>query len=92
LKAAQYTVGAPKTSVHNLVKNSLMLDDSHLTSLSEKLEDLVGDSTRMRYPDQVYSPDEIPNDVYTEKMARMALKLATEILDNIRSKSNQGVL
>ena len=93
MKAAQYTVGASKTSVHDLVQNSLVLDDSHLTSLSEKLELLVGDSTRMRYPDQVRSPnDEIPNDVYTEKIARMALELATEILDNIRSRRNEGVL
>ena len=92
MKAAQYAVGVSKTSVHNLVQNSLMLDDSHLTSLSDELEDLVGDSTRMRYPDQVRSPDEIPNDVYTEKMARMALELATEILNNIRSRNNEGVL
>jgi len=85
LKAAQYTVDALKTNVHNLVQNSLQLDDSKLTNLSSNLECLVGDSTRMRYPDQLGFP-QIPKDVYSEEMARRALKIATEILERVKSR------
>ncbi|KAL9966873.1 hypothetical protein ACROYT_G025009 [Oculina patagonica] len=85
LKAAQYSVDAYKTNVHNLVQNALTLDDSQLTTLSSQLEDRVGDSTRMRYPDQVCFP-QIPNDVYSREMARNALELATMILDKVRSR------
>ena len=86
MKAAQYTLDASKTNSHNLPQNSLMLDDSQLTTLSGQLERHVGDSTRMRYPDQVHSPDQIPNDVYSEEMARRALELAKKILDIVRSR------
>ena len=86
MKAAQYTLDAIKTNVHNLLQNALMLDDSQLTTLSGQLERHVGDSTRMRYPDQVLSPNQIPNDVYSEEMARRALELATKILDIVRSR------
>lgn len=85
LKAAQYSVDAHKTNIHNLVQNSLMLHDSQLTSLSSQLENHLGDSTRMRYPDQVCSP-QIPNDVYSQEMARDALEVATRILDQVMSR------
>ena len=85
LKAAQYSVDVHKTNIHNLVQNSLMLHDSQLTSLSSQLENHLGDSTRMRYPDQVCSP-QIPNDVYSQEMARDALEVATRILDQVMSR------
>ena len=85
LKAAQYSVDAYKTNVHNLVQNSLALGDSNLTSLSSQLETRLGDSTRMRYPDQVCFP-KIPNDVYSREMACNAVELATMILDKVRSR------
>ena len=85
LKAAQYSVDAHKTNIHNLVQNSLTLDDSQLTTLSSQLENHLGDSTRMRYPDQVCFP-RIPNDVYSRDMAQEALGLARRILDKVRSK------
>ena len=85
LKAAQYSVDAHKTNIHNLVQNSLILDDSQLTRLSSQLENHLGDSTRMRYPDQVWSP-QIPNDVYSQEMAHDALELARSILDLVRSR------
>ncbi|XP_020614667.1 sacsin-like [Orbicella faveolata] len=85
LKAAQYSVDAHKTNIHNLVQNSLILHDSQLTRLSSQLENHLGDSTCMRYPDQVWSP-KIPNDVYSQEMARDALELARRILDQIRSR------
>lgn len=85
LKAAQYSLDSNKTNVHNLVQNSLSLDDSQLTALSGQLEMRVGDSTRMRYPDQVDFP-EIPSDIYTEEMARDAVDLASRLLQNVRSR------
>ena len=85
LKAAQYSVDAYKTNVHNLVQNALTLDDSNLTTLSRQLETRLGDSTRMRYPDQVCFP-QIPNDVYSRDMAHNAVELATMILDKVRSR------
>ena len=85
MKAAQYSVDSSKTNVHNLVQNSLTLKDSNLTSLSSDLESLLGDSTRMRYPDQLCCP-RIPSDSYTQEMAREALQLATKIFDNVRGK------
>ena len=85
LKAAQYSVDAHKTNVHNLVQNSLTLGDSQLTTLSSQLEDRLGDSTRMRYPDQVCFP-RIPNDVYSLDKAQDALGLAKSVLDKVRSR------
>ena len=85
LKAAQYSRNASKTNVHNLVQNSLMLEDSKLATLSQDLERQLGDSTRMRYPDQMQFP-RIPNDVYTEEKARQALQVATQILYLVRRK------
>ena len=85
LKAAQYSKDANKTNVHNLLQNSLMLNDSQLTTLSEQLECHVGDSTRMRYPDQVDFPH-VPHDVYSQERAHQALAFATEILDIVRNK------
>ncbi|CAH3193171.1 unnamed protein product [Porites evermanni] len=85
LKAAQYATDAFKTKVHNLVQNSLMLDDSRLVTVSSQLEECVGDSTRMRYPDRLDYP-KIPNDVYTEEDAHQALEAATEILQIVRSR------
>jgi len=85
LKAAQYSVDAHKNNIHNLVQNSRALDDSQLTTLSSQLESSLGDSTRMRYPDQVCFP-RIPNDVYSRDMAQEALGLARSILDRVRSR------
>ena len=85
MKAAQYAVDAFKTKVHNLVQNSLILDDSRLINLSGELENIVGDSTRMRYPDRLDFP-KIPNDVYKESDARQAEKVAREIVEKVRSR------
>ena len=56
-----------------------------LETLSRDLECHLGDSTRMRYPDQVVFPN-IPNDVYTEETARKAKQTAAEILQYIEEK------
>ena len=85
MKAAQFAVDAFKTNVHNLIQNSLMLADSRLITLSGELENLVGDSTCMRYPDRLDFP-KIPNDVYKERDARQAEKVAREIVEKVRSR------
>ena len=85
LKAAQYADDAFKTRVHNLTRNAQVLGDSQTTEFAQQLEARVVDSTRMRYPDQVCYP-QIPNDVYTDTMAREVLDLANSILDRVRNK------
>lgn len=83
LKAAQYTIDADKTNVHNLGQNCNGLNDSELTELACQLENLVGDSTRMRYPDRVHFP-QIPNDVYSDQTALQALQLAKKIVERVQ--------
>ena len=83
LKAAQYAEDAFKTNVHNLMRNASRLGDPELTRLANQLEHQVVDSTRMRYPDQVSCP-QIPNDVYSVKIAHEALELAKSILERVR--------
>ena len=85
LKAVQYSRDACKTNVHSLVQNSSTLEDPMLVTLSRDLEEQLGDSTRMRYPDQIEFP-RIPNDVYTEEKARHAKQMATEILHRVQEK------
>lgn len=85
LKAAQYTVDADKTSVHNLVQNCNGLNDSELTEIARQLEVLVGDSTCMRYPDRMHFP-QIPNDVYSAHMAQQALLLAKRIVERVKNR------
>jgi len=85
LKAAQYTIDADKTSVHNLVQNCNSLNDSELTELVWQLEDLVGDSTRMRYLDRMHFP-QTPKDVYSAQMAQQALQLAKKIVERVKDR------
>ena len=79
MKAAQYSKDADKTNVHNLRDNARGLDDIELSNLASLLESLVGDSTRMRYPDRTCFPD-IPHDVYSSEMAQEAQEYAKNIL------------
>ena len=74
-----------RVNVHDLVQNSYSLDDSELTVLASQLEVLVGESTRMRYPDRMCYP-KIPNDVYTAEMATEALEIAKKIVERVRSR------
>ena len=61
------------------------LDDSELLELARQLENLVVDSTRMRYPDRVCYP-QIPNEEYSGETAGMAHELARKIVDKVRKK------
>lgn len=85
MKAAQYSIDADKSNVHNLVQNSYSLDDFELTQMASQLERLVGDSTRMRYPDRMTYPN-IPNDVYKAEKAREALDIAKKVVERVRGK------
>lgn len=83
LKAARYSKDADKTNVHNLVENCYGLEDPQLVELARELENLVGDSTRMRYPDRMSYP-QIPNDVYSQGMAQKAREIAEKIVDRVK--------
>ena len=85
MKAAQYMIDANKMNIHNLVQNCHGLDDSELVQLARQLEVLLGDSTRMRYPDRMCYP-QIPNDVYSAEMATEALGIAKKVVEGVRSK------
>ena len=63
------------------------LSDPELIDLAKQLERLVGDSTRMHYPDSMCYP-QIPHDVYTAQMAQEALAIATKIVDRVRGRLN----
>ena len=85
LKAARYCKDADKTNVHNLVENCYGLEDPELVQSARELESLVGDSTRMRYPDRMSYP-QIPNDVYSKAMAERAKEIAEKILEQVKLK------
>ena len=71
--------------MHNLLHICHELDDSELAQLASQLECLVGNSTRMRYPDRVCFP-QIPNDVYSVDMAEEALRLAKKIIQRVKNR------
>ena len=85
LKAARYCKDADKTNVHNLVENCYGLEDPELVQSARELESLVGDSTRMRYPDRMSYP-RIPNDVYSQGMAERAKEVAEKIVERVKMK------
>ena len=85
LKAARYCKDADKTNVHNLVDNCYSLEDPELVQSARELESLVGDSTRMRYPDRMSYP-QIPNDVYSKAMAERAKEIAEKIVERVKIK------
>ena len=85
LKAARYAVDTDSTRVHNLIENCCDLNDPELSNLARQLECLVGDSTRMRYPDRMCFP-QIPNEVYSAEMAQQALQLAKKIVARVQSR------
>ena len=85
LKAAQYVIDVERTNIHNLLHICQELDDSELTQLASQLELLVGNSTRMRYPDRVCFP-ELPNEVYSADMAKEALQLAKKIVQRVKNR------
>lgn len=85
LKAAQFADDAFRTRAHSLVRIVFGLGDSELLELARQLENLVVDSTRMRYPDRVSYP-QIPNEVYSGETAETAYELARKIVDKVRVK------
>ncbi|XP_022786054.1 sacsin-like [Stylophora pistillata] len=85
LKAAKYTLHAEKTNDHNLIRNCDGLNDAEIANFASQLENLVGSSARMRYPDCIWPP-QIPNEVYSSREAQRALQLATEIVTRVKTK------
>ena len=85
LKAAQYAIDVERTNIYNLLHICQELDDSELTQLASQLELLVGNSTRMRYPDRVCFP-KIPNEVYSADMVKEALQLAKKIVQRVNNR------
>ncbi|PFX28347.1 LINE-1 retrotransposable element ORF2 protein [Stylophora pistillata] len=83
LKAALYSEGANVPRVHDLVEISTYLNDSELPSLASRLQNLVGDYARMRYPGRGVSPE-----VYTHQMAQSALQDAKTIVGHVKSRLN----
>ena len=71
--------------VHNLVLNCSDLADTKLIDLARELEKLVGDSTRMRYPDRVPRP-QIPNELYSRSMANEAQEIAARIVAHVEER------
>lgn len=65
--------------------NCCDLDDPELSQLARELEDVVGDSTRMRYPDRMSYP-KIPNDVYSRDMAAEALEIAEKVVERVKQR------
>ncbi|XP_048257395.1 sacsin-like isoform X1 [Haliotis rufescens] len=59
------------------------LDNSQLLDLATQLQSLVGDYSRMCYPDRLSFPS-IPAAVYTESHARQACVLAESILELVK--------
>ncbi|XP_068720137.1 sacsin-like [Montipora capricornis] len=85
IKAVRYENGVEKVDVHNLVLNCSDLADTKLIDLARALEKLVGDSTRMRYPDRVPHP-QIPNDLYSRSMANEAQEIAARIVAHVEER------
>ena len=56
-----------------------------MTELADQLERVVGDSTRMRYPDRMAYP-KIPKDVYNEEKATKAYEIADKIVRKVGNR------
>ena len=76
-----------KKDDHNLYYICRDFNDRELTELARQLEELVVNSTSMRYPDKLPRP-KIPNDAYTADDAEEALEIATKILEKVRNRLN----
>lgn len=84
MKAARFVDDYCPIREHNLSVNATGLG-SDIESLAQKLEHLLGSSTKMRYPDNWNTP-QIPHDGYTEHIAGEAKDLARRILEWVATK------
>ena len=83
LKAAQFSEDATRSKQHKLWVLASPLGRPELSNLASELENLVGGSASMRYPDMTCYP-KIPNDVYGHEQATKAHDLAQRILEKAR--------
>ncbi|KAL3881101.1 hypothetical protein ACJMK2_027563 [Sinanodonta woodiana] len=82
LKAARFAIDGNNVMQysHDLVSIATGLSNTDLIKLARQLQDLVGDHTRMRYPDRFCMPS-IPADFFTSEHSAKACDLTQEILN-----------
>ncbi|XP_055956107.1 sacsin-like [Patella vulgata] len=94
LKAVWYTIdGNNVTHAHNLYLVARELPYDNLKTLALELQNMIGDHTRMRYPDTLSYP-QIPNDVYNKNHSQKGCEIARKIVNGaseiINSNDSRG--
>ncbi|KAL5005312.1 hypothetical protein ScPMuIL_018768 [Solemya velum] len=87
LKAAWYKQDSRKVSQNHHLPSVASGLGADLAEWAEKLQDLIGHHTKMRYPDALHMP-KIPSDMYTQPVAEEACGIAHRILDLISMEHN----
>ena len=82
MKAALFAINANKSMDHNLRILASDLEIDGLQELASMLEQLLGSSSKLRYPDRWLFP-KIPHDQYTSGMADQAVRITSEIIDKV---------
>ncbi|KAK6178774.1 hypothetical protein SNE40_011284 [Patella caerulea] len=81
LKAVWYTIDGNKvTHAHNVYQVACGLPYDNLKTLALELQNMIGDHTRMRYPDTLSYP-QIPNDVYNKDHSQRGCEIARKIVN-----------
>ncbi|KAK3594191.1 hypothetical protein CHS0354_030738 [Potamilus streckersoni] len=82
LKAARFSINGNNVMQHShdLVQIASGLNNTNLSELARQLQCLVGEHTRMRYPDRFCIPS-IPADFFTSEHSAKACDLTKEILN-----------
>ncbi|KAL5004929.1 hypothetical protein ScPMuIL_018385 [Solemya velum] len=87
LKAAWYKQDSRKVSQNHHLPSVASGLGADLAEWAEKLQELIGHHTKMRYPDALHMP-KIPSDMYTQPVAEEACEIAHRILDLISMEHN----
>ncbi|KAK6188437.1 hypothetical protein SNE40_004610 [Patella caerulea] len=81
LKAVWYTIDGNKvTRDHNVYQVAYDLPYDNLKTLALELQNMIGNHTRMRYPDTLSYP-QIPNDVYNKDHSQRGCEIAEKIVN-----------
>ena len=89
MKAALFAINADKSMDHNLRILASDLEFDGIQELASMLEQLLGSSSKLRYPDRWPFP-KIPHDKYTSGMADKAVIITREIIDKVGEFLNQN--
>lgn len=65
---------------HNLVELASQTGDTQLKNIARRLHGMLGDTSRMRYPDSV-PPPMLPRDMYSLRVAVSVHELTEEALE-----------